>query len=126
MVAVYDELLAGTGAGPRRRLGPMTATARRPFAIVLIALAVAAFAAQQLSLSALRRQPRYDEVSYSRGRARLSTGRGRGRRDPLPHRRPVPRGQPVPAYLLVLQAFAHDAPGFYADAKLLRSESRFS
>ena len=31
----------------------------------------------------------------SRGCARLSTGRGRGRRDPLPHRRPVPRGQPL-------------------------------
>jgi 4-amino-4-deoxy-L-arabinose transferase-like glycosyltransferase len=97
----------------------MTASARRSFAIVLIALAVVAFSAQQLSLSALRRQPRYDEVSYlslAREYQRLGGATsaigcyvdGRCHED-----------NRFPAYLLALQAFAHDAPGFYADAKLL-------
>ena len=97
----------------------MTATARRPFAIALIALAVAAFSAQQLSLSALRRQPRYDEVSYlalAREYSRLggATGAIRCYVDGRCH-----EDNRFPAYLLALQAFAHDAPGFYADAKLL-------
>jgi len=97
----------------------MSGKAQRPFAIVLIAIAVAAFAAQQLSLSALRRQPRYDEVSYlalAREYQRLggATGTIRCHVEGRCH-----EDNRYPAYLLVLQAFAHDAPGFYADAKLL-------
>ena len=97
----------------------MTATARRPFAIVLIALAVAAFAAQQLSLSALRLQPRYDEVSYlavARDYQRVGGAAGVIRCHIEGRCREDNRS---PAYMLVLQAFAYDAPGFYADAKLL-------
>ncbi len=97
----------------------MTATARRPFAIALIVVAVAAFAAQQLSLSALRRQPRYDEVSYlavARDYQRVGGAAGtiRCHIEGRCH-----EDNRSPAYMLVLQAFAHDAPGFYADAKLL-------
>ena len=120
MVAVYDELLAGTGPGHAPRLGPMTATARRPFAIVLIALAVAAFcgaAAQPVGAApatALRRG------QLSRGRARLSTRSGaRPARSAATSKAGATRTTASPAYMLVLQAFAHDAPGFYADAKLL-------
>jgi hypothetical protein len=90
----------------------MTATARRPFAIVLIALAVAAFAAQQLSLSALRLQPRYDEVSYlavARDYQRVGGAAGVIRCHVEGRCREDNRS---PAYMLVLQAFAYDTPGF--------------
>jgi 4-amino-4-deoxy-L-arabinose transferase-like glycosyltransferase len=93
------------------------ATTRRLAA--LVGLALAAFVAQDLALSAARLQPRYDEVHYvslARDYARMGGAaaavrcyfQGRCRDD-----------NRYPLYDLVLQPFAHDAPSFYADAKLV-------
>lgn len=88
-------------------------------AVALVVLAVVAFTAQTLSLGAWRHQPRYDEVSYLQlGREYHRLGgavevvrcylNGLCRED-----------NRFPTYLLLLQAFAHDAPAFFADAKLI-------
>ena len=87
--------------------------------IALVALALAAFTAETLSLGALRRQPRYDEVAY------LSLARDYHRMGGAPE---VVRchlngrcheDNRFPTFALVLQAFAHDRPELYADAKLI-------
>jgi hypothetical protein len=85
----------------------------------LVVLAIAALAAQQLEMSASRLQPRNDEVDYiavardyQRKGGTVAVVRchlaGRCLED-----------NRYPAYELLLQAFAHDDPGFYADAKLV-------
>ena len=94
-------------------------TPRRGVVIALVALAVAAFAAETLSLGALRRQPRYDEVAY------LSLARDYHRMGGAPevircHLNGLCReDNRFPTFALVLQAFAHDRPEFFADAKLV-------
>ena len=93
---------------PPRWLGP-----------AVIALALAAFVSQTLSLSAQRLQPRYDEVHYvalARDYQRMGGDaaaiacyfQGRCSDD-----------NRYPLFELVLEPFAHDAPSFYADAKLV-------
>jgi 4-amino-4-deoxy-L-arabinose transferase-like glycosyltransferase len=87
--------------------------------IALVALAVAAFAAATLSLGAFRRQPRYDEVSY------VQVARDYHRMGGAPevvrcHLNGLCReDNRFPTFVLVLQAFAHDGPAFFADAKLV-------
>ncbi|HEY7373582.1 MAG TPA: glycosyltransferase family 39 protein [Polyangia bacterium] len=94
--------------------------APRPGVVVaLVALAVLAFTAATLSLGAYRRQPRYDEVSY------LQLARDYHRMGGAPevvrcHLNGLCReDNRFPAFALLLQAFAHARPEFFADAKLL-------
>jgi hypothetical protein len=87
--------------------------------IALVALAVAAFTAETLSLGAFRHQPRYDEVSY------LHLARDYHRMGGAPevircHLNGLCReDNRSPTFALVLQAFADDRPEFFADAKLI-------
>ena len=82
-------------------------------------LAVAAFAAATLSLGAFRRQPRYDEVSY------LQLARDYHRMGGAPevvhcHLNGLCReDNRFPSFALLLQAFAHDRPQIFDDAKLI-------
>jgi 4-amino-4-deoxy-L-arabinose transferase-like glycosyltransferase len=98
---------------------------RRLFAVGLIALCLAAVTAQTLGLGALRLQPRYDEVHYiavARDYQRLGGVAGavachlEGRC--LEDNRP-------PLYEFLLTLFAHDAPSFYAEAKLITLATTF-
>jgi hypothetical protein len=114
----------GAGAGVSLSCLAMSIAPEHPrvprwFAPALIALALAALVAQTLSLSALRLQPRYDEVHYvalARDYQRLGGDlaaigcyfHGRCRDD-----------NRYPLFELLLEPFAHDAPTFYADAKLV-------
>lgn len=99
--------------GQRPRIG------ERALAVGLIALALAAFVAQVLHLGALRLQPRYDEVHY------LSVARDYHRMGGVAatigcHFAGLcPEDNRYPIFEFVLQGFARDAPGFYADAKLV-------
>lgn len=87
--------------------------------IALCALAVAAFVAATLSLGAFRRQPRYDEVSYLQ-LARDYHRMGGATEVVRCHLNGLCReDNRFPTFALVLQAFAHDRPAFYADAKLI-------
>jgi hypothetical protein len=85
----------------------------------LVVLAIAAFTAQTLYLGAWRHQPRYDEVSY------LQVARDYHRMGGVVevvrcHLDGLCReDNRFPTYVLLLQAFAHDGPGFFADAKLI-------
>ena len=87
--------------------------------IALVVLAVVAFAAATLSLGGFRRQPRYDEVSY------LQLARDYHRMGGAPevvrcHLNGLCReDNRFPTFALLLQAFAHDRPEFFADAKLI-------
>jgi hypothetical protein len=88
-------------------------------ALALVVLALAAMAAQPLQMSASRLQPRNDEVDYiavARDYHRMG-GTVAVVRCHLDGR--CLEDNRSPAYELALQAFAHDGPGFYADAKLI-------
>jgi hypothetical protein len=92
---------------------------RRLVAPALCALAVAAFAAQVFTVSAQRRQPRYDEGQYvalARDYAREG-GIAATVACHLEGRCVHDNRHPLFQFLLV--PFAHDGPSFYADAKLL-------
>jgi 4-amino-4-deoxy-L-arabinose transferase-like glycosyltransferase len=91
----------------------------RALAVGLTLLALAAFVAQVLHLGSLRLQPRYDEVHY------LSIARDYHRMGGVAavircHLAGLcQEDNRYPVFELLLQGFARDAPGFYADAKLL-------
>ena len=87
--------------------------------VALVVLAVAAFTAQTLSLGAWRHQPRYDEVSYIQVARDYHRMGGvievvRCHLDGL-----CREDNRFPTFVLLLQAFAHDGPAFFADAKLI-------
>jgi hypothetical protein len=93
--------------------------ARRGVVVALVVLAAAAFSAATLSLGAYRRQPRYDEVSYMQ-LARDYHRMGGTLEVVRCHLDGLCReDNRFPAFALVLQAFAHDRPEFFADAKLI-------
>lgn len=87
--------------------------------LALVVLAVAAFTAQTLSLGAWRHQPRYDEVSYIQVARDYHRMGGvievvRCHLDGL-----CREDNRFPTFVLLMQAFAHDGPAFFADAKLI-------